>query len=60
MYYRRDLDYTYPENSAHHMLKLKRMYKIELNENYKYVPRSVWSRISRALVAPLTRFMVFS
>ena len=32
MYYRHNLDYTYPERSDHHMLTLKSTYKITLDK----------------------------
>ena len=59
MYYRHDLNYTYPEKSDRHMLELKRTYKLELDENYKFMPRGAWFRISRALVASLLHLIVF-
>jgi 1-acyl-sn-glycerol-3-phosphate acyltransferase len=59
MYYRHELDYTYPERSDGHMLKLKCTRKINLDENYEYMPRGVRFRIERALVAFLLHLIVF-
>ena len=59
MYYRHDLDFTYPERSDHHMLTLKTTYKVNLDKNYKYMPRGVWFRIGRAVVAGLLHLIVF-
>ena len=59
MYYRHELDYTYPERSDAHMVELKRTRPIELDENYSYMPRGAWFRIKRALVAVLLHLVVF-
>lgn len=59
MYYRHNLDYTYPERSDQHMLVLKRTRKLALDENYKYMPRGFWFRIKRALVAFVLHLVVF-
>ena len=59
MYYRHDLDYKYPERSDQHMLTLKQTHKIELDENYDYMPRGFWFRGKRALVAALLHLVVF-
>lgn len=59
MYYRHELDYTYPERSDGHMLKLKCTRKINLDENYEYMPRGVRFRIERALVVFLLHLIVF-
>ncbi len=59
MYYRHDLDYTYPERSDEHMLVLKRTRELHLDENYEYMPRGFWFRIKRALVAALLHTVVF-
>ena len=59
MYYRHDLDYTYPERSDHHMLTLKSTYKITLDRDYKYMPRGFWFRIGRAFTASLLHLIVF-
>ncbi|MBQ7106247.1 MAG: 1-acyl-sn-glycerol-3-phosphate acyltransferase [Clostridia bacterium] len=59
MYYRHNLDYTYPERSDQHMLVLKRTHEVHLDENYDYMPHGVWFRIKRVLVAALLHLVVF-
>ena len=59
MYYRHDLDYEYPERSDEHVLKLKRVYRLKLDKNYKYMPRGFFFRIWRAIVAGLVHLVVF-
>ena len=59
MYYRHDLDYTYPERSDQHMLSLKRTREIKLDESYKYMPRGILFRIERFFVAILLHLIVF-
>ena len=59
MYYRHDLDYTYPDRSDAHMLVLKRTRDIHLDENFDYMPRGAMFRIKRALVAALLHLIVF-
>lgn len=59
MYYRHNLDFTYPERSDQHMLVLKRTHKVNLDEKYEYVPRGVAFRIKRALVAMVLNLVVF-
>ncbi len=59
MYYRHNLNYTYPDRSDAHMLVLKRTHEIHLDENYDYMPRGAWFRIKRALVAAVLHVVVF-
>ena len=59
MYYKHNLDYTYPEKSDEHMLVLKRTREIELDKNYKYMPRGIAFRIQRAVVYLILRLIVF-
>lgn len=59
MYYRHNLDYSYPEKSDQHMLVLKRTHKIELDENYAFMPQGLWFRVKRALVASILHLVVF-
>ena len=59
MYYRHDLDYTYPERSDQHMLILKRTHKIELDADYAYMPTGRWFQVKRALVACILHLVVF-
>lgn len=59
MYYKHNLDYTYPERSDEHMLELKRTKKIELDENYDYMPCGFKFRIERFLVAIVLHLIIF-
>lgn len=59
MYYRHNLNYTYPERSDEHMLTLKRTKELHLDEHYDYMPHGTWFKISRALVASLLHLIVF-
>ena len=59
MYYRHELDFTYPERSDEHMLTLKRTREIHLDADYGYMPRGAWFRIKRALVAAVLHTVVF-
>ena len=59
MYYRHNLNYTYPEKSDEHMLTLKSTRAIELDKNYDYMPHGIWFRIERAFVATLLHLIVF-
>ena len=59
MYYRHELDYTYPDRSDAHMLVLKRTRTVELDEAYDYMPRGFFFRVKRALVASVLNLVVF-
>ena len=59
MYYRHNLDYTYPERSDQHMLVLKQTRTLKLDKNYEYMPKGIWFRIKRAFVAAVLHLIVF-
>lgn len=59
MYYRHNLDITYPERSDQHMLELKRTKELHIDENYDFMPSGVAFRIKRALVASVLHTVVF-
>ncbi len=59
MYYRHELDYTYPERSDAHMLVLKRTREIALTAEYEYMPHGAAFRVKRALVASVLHLVVF-
>ena len=59
MYYRHDLDYTYPERSDQHMLELKRTKELHLTPDYDYMPHGFWFRVKRFLVACVLHTVVF-
>ena len=59
MYYRHNLNYTYPERSDQHMLKLKTKREIHLDKDYDYMPKGAVFKIKRALTASLLHLIVF-
>ena len=59
MYYRHNLEYTYPERSDEHMLILKRTREIKLDKDFEYMPHGVSFRIKRALVAVVLNVVIF-
>ena len=59
MYYRHNLDYTYPDRSDQHMLVLKQTRPIILDEHYAYMPKGAWFMCERAFVASLLHLIVF-
>lgn len=59
MYYRHNLNYTYPDRCDQHMLTLKSSHPLHLDENYDYLPHGKGFRIKRALVASLLHTIVF-
>lgn len=59
MYYRHNLDYTYPDRSDQHMLVLKQTRPIVLDEHYSYMPKGAWFMCKRAFVASLLHLIVF-
>ena len=50
MYYRHDLEYTYPEKSDEHMITVKHLRDTHFDENYNYLDKSVWFKIKRGLL----------
>lgn len=59
MYYRHNLDYTYPERSDQHMLELKRTRALHVDKDYEFMPRGFWFRVKRFFVAVLLNLIVF-
>ena len=59
MYYRHNLNYTYPDRSDAHMLTLKTTHPIHLDKDYDYMPHGFWFRVKRFLVAILLHVVVF-
>ena len=37
MYYKHDLEYTYPSRSDEHMIDVKHLRDVDLNESYPYL-----------------------
>ena len=59
MYYRHDLDITYPDVCDEHMLKVDRKHPFPLDEKYPYYPRSFGYKMLRAMYFLLVNLIVF-
>lgn len=59
MYYRHNLNYQYPEHPDEHMLKVKRVREVKLDENYPYLQKGWWWKVKRAVFWTLVTLIVF-
>lgn len=50
MYFRHNLPYQYPEKCDSHMIDVKHLRDVRLDENYPYLQKSVWFRCQRGLL----------
>ena len=50
MYYRHNLDLTYPERSDEHMITVKHLRDTHFDENYEYLPKGFWHKVSRGVL----------
>lgn len=50
MYYRHNLAYQYPEKCDEHMITVKHLRDVNLDENYPYLQKSFWFKCQRALL----------
>ena len=50
MYYRHDLPYEYPDRSDEHMITVKHLRDVTLDENYPYLQKSLWFKCQRVLL----------
>ena len=50
MYYRHNLPYSYPEKCDEHMIEVKHLRDVELNETYPYLQKSPWFKCQRGLL----------
>ena len=50
MYYRHDLPYRYPEKSDQHMIRVKHLRDVNLDENYPYLQKSFLFKCQRGLL----------
>lgn len=50
MYYRHDLPYKYPEKCDEHMISVKHLRDVKLDENYPYLQKSLWFKCQRGLL----------
>ncbi len=58
-YYRHQLDYTYPERSDQHMIKVKHICDVNLDENYPYLQESFWFKCQRSFLFVALNAIVF-
>ena len=59
MYYRHNLDYTYPERSDAHMLIVKHLRDTNFDENYPYMEKGWWFNVKRAVLWVFLNLVVF-
>ena len=59
MYYRHNLNYQYPDRPDEHMLKVKRVREVKLDENYPYLQKGWWWKVKRAVFWTLVTLIVF-
>ncbi len=59
MYYRHSLNYEYPNRPDEHMLKVKRVRKVTLDEEYPYLQKGWWWSFRRAVLWVLLVVIVF-
>lgn len=50
MYYRHDLPYQYPDKCDQHMIDVKHLRDVPLDENYPYLQKSTWFKIQRGFL----------
>ena len=50
MYYRHNLPYEYPEKCDEHMITVKHLRDVNLDENYPYLQKSFWFKCQRAFL----------
>ena len=50
MYYRHNLNYQYPEKSDAHMIGVKHLRDVNLDEDYPYLQKSFWFRCQRGIL----------
>ena len=59
MYYRHNLPYEYPERSDEHMITVKHLRDVVLDEKYPYLQKNLWWKIRRATYFVLVNVIVF-
>ena len=59
MYYRHDLDFQYPERSDQHMISVKHLRDVVLDENYPYLQKSFWFKCKRSFYFIAMNALVF-
>ena len=59
MYYKEDLGYKYPERSDEHMITVKHIRDVKLDENYPYLDKSFWYKVKRVFLWIILHLIVF-
>ncbi len=59
MYYRHNLDYTYPERSDEHMITVKHIRDTHFDENYDYIDTSFFYKIKRFVLFFVLNLVAF-
>ena len=59
MYYRHKLDIKYPERSDEHMIEVKHLRDTHFDENYEYLPKGFWHKVSRSLLWLVLNLLAF-
>ena len=54
MYYKKDLGYVYPDRSDEHMIEVKHLRDIHLDEHYPYYDKSKKGKFKKFLIGILT------
>lgn len=59
MYYRHNLDYTYPDACDEHMIKVKKVRDVNFDENYPYLKQGFFYKCARVVLWILLNIFVF-
>ena len=59
MYYRHNLDYEYPLKPDEHMITVKRLRSVNVDENYPYLPKTRWYKFKRGLFWLANHVIIF-
>lgn len=59
MYYKEDLGYKYPDRSDEHMITVKHIRDVKLDENYPYLKKGFWHKVGRFFLWIVLNILVF-
>ena len=59
MYYKHNLNYTYPSRSDEHMIDVKHLRDVDLNESYPYLQKSFWFKCKRVFLWVMLYAVIF-
>ena len=59
VYYRHDLNYTYPERSDAHMITVKHLRDTHFDENYPYLKKGFWHKFKRGVLRVVLYLLAF-